>query len=110
MSGHTPGEWTAREGTTTGAEVVAKKPRGGDYVVARCAGKDRVANADLVAAAPALLAALKALLAAETVSVHVGYDNAAGGGNFLYADAVRTDDEAFALARAAIARAEDSHV
>ena len=52
---HTPGKWVSRAGTTTGSEVVGKKPRGGDYVIARCGGKDREANARLIAAAPELL-------------------------------------------------------
>jgi len=59
---HTPGNWTAREGTTTGCEVVGKKPRGGDYVIARCGGKDREHNARLIAAAPDLLDAVLLLL------------------------------------------------
>lgn len=56
---HTPRPWIAREGTTTGAEVMARTPRGREYVVARCAGKDREANARLIAAAPDLLEALR---------------------------------------------------
>lgn len=51
-----------------------------------------------------LLEALKAILAAETYALHVGYDSAPGGGNFVYADAVRTDDEAFVKARALLAK------
>lgn len=49
-----------------------------------------------------LVEALRAILDTETVSVHVGYDNGVGGGNFIYADAVRTDSDAFAKARAAL--------
>ena len=48
-------------------------------------------------------AALEAILNEETVSVHVGYDSGSGGGNFVYADAVRTDSEAFEQARALMA-------
>lgn len=44
----TRGPWFFRAGTTTGAEVVGSKPRGGDYVIARCGGKDREANARLI--------------------------------------------------------------
>ncbi len=51
-----------------------------------------------------LRAAAEAVLAAETHNLHVGYDNAAGGGNFVYADAIRTDDEAFAKLRSALSR------
>lgn len=58
---HTPGPWVAREGTSTGMEVVAKKPRGGDYVIARCGGKDRESNAHVMAAADEMLAALRAV-------------------------------------------------
>lgn len=54
-SKHTKGPWSTRKGTTTGMEVFAPKPRGGDYTVARCGGKDREANAYLAAAAPDLL-------------------------------------------------------
>jgi len=59
MSGHTPMPWTRREGNTSGQEVVAQRPRGGEYILARFAGKDREANAALFEAAPDLLAALK---------------------------------------------------
>lgn len=51
-----------------------------------------------------LIEAAQAVLDAETVTVHVGYDNAAGGGNFVYADAIRTDDEAFTKLRTALSR------
>lgn len=44
--------------------------------------------------------ALQAILNEETVAVHVGYDNGSGGGNYLWADAVRTDSDAFVKARA----------
>ena len=60
---HTEGPWITRTGTTTGKEVVGKTPRGKDYIVARCGGKDRQANANLIAAAPDLLAALESLTA-----------------------------------------------
>lgn len=49
-------------------------------------------------------AALEKLLSAETVTVQVGYDQ---GGNYMYAEAVRTDSEEFARARF-IAKAEES--
>jgi len=49
-----------------------------------------------------LLEALKAILSEDTVSVHVGYDNA---GNYVYAEAVRTDSDAFIKARAALPKA-----
>jgi hypothetical protein len=63
------------------------------------------ANAALIAAAPELYEALMAILAAERHSLHVGYDNGTGGGNYVYADVVRLDDEAFDKARAALAKA-----
>lgn len=46
--------------------------------------------------------ALVAILSEETVAVHVGYDSGAGGGNYVYADAIRTDSDAFVNARAAL--------
>ena len=49
----------------------------------------------------ALEAALRGILIAETVSVHVGYDER---GNYAWADAVRLDDEAFYAARTALER------
>jgi len=64
-----------------------------------------LARGRMIAAAPDLLEALEAILSADTTSVHVGYDSGVGGGNFVYADAVRTDDEGFAKARAALAKA-----
>lgn len=62
-------------------------------------------NARLIAAAPELLEALNAILNAEADSIHVGYDSGPGGGNYVYADALRLDNECFAKARAAIAKA-----
>lgn len=49
-----------------------------------------------------LLTALDAVLNEDSAPVHVGYDER---GNYLWADAVRTDSDAFRLARAAIAKA-----
>ena len=43
--------------------------------------------------------ALRGILSAETHDLHVGYDSGSGGGNYVYADVVRTDDEAFIAAR-----------
>ena len=51
-----------------------------------------------------LEAALGGILDEETVSVHVGYDNAVGGGSFVWAEAVRTDSEAFKQGRTALNR------
>ena len=67
--------------------------------------REMEANARLIAAAPELLEALKAILAADPVTVHVGYDSSPGGGAYIYAEAVRLDDDAFIKARAAIAKA-----
>lgn len=39
---------------------------------------------------------------AERHPLHVGYDNGPGGGNYIYADAVRTDDEEFIALEKAI--------
>lgn len=50
----------------------------------------------------ALRKVLVELVSAETVSVHVGYDSGAGGGNFVYADAIRTDCDEFIAARSAL--------
>ena len=70
---------------------------------------DKKKFAKLIAAAPEtatqrdeLLEALKEIFNAETHILHVDYDH---GGNYVYADVVRIDDEAFNKARAAIARA-----
>ncbi len=49
-----------------------------------------------------LVAAASAVLTAETYSHHVGYDNGPGGGNYIYADVVRTDSESFDKLRAAL--------
>lgn len=46
-----------------------------------------------------MVEALEAVLAEETVTVHIGYDSGSGGGNYVYADAVRIDSDAFMLAR-----------
>ena len=63
------------------------------------------ANAKLISAAPDLLDALEALLNAERHSMHIGYDNGSGGGNYIYTDVIRCDDAAVDAARAAIAKA-----
>ncbi|WP_431490931.1 hypothetical protein [Paraburkholderia fungorum] len=63
------------------------------------------ANARLIAAAPDLVAALQAILGADTQTMHVGYDSSSGGGAYVYADVIRTDDEAFAKARTALSKA-----
>lgn len=104
---HTPGNWTAREGTTTGAEVVAKKPRGGDYVVARCGGKDREANARLIAAVPQMLAALKALTTDETADRVEYLINERQGGDCTILEAMEIAFEVAGV-DAAIAAAGDA--
>lgn len=43
----------------------------------------------------AFVSAIEALEREESFPVHVGYDEAAGGGNFVYADVVRKDSDAF---------------
>jgi hypothetical protein len=53
-----------------------------------------------------LKAAIRAILAVETHLLHCGYDDGPGGGNYVYKDVIRTDDEAFALARAALSEAQ----
>lgn len=50
-------------------------------------------------ALPDLRKAVQAVLDAPSLEVHVGYDEGAGGGNFVYADAVRLDDESFVALR-----------
>lgn len=55
-----------------------------------------------VAAMVPLIEALQGIMSAETYAVHVGYDTGSGGGNYVYADAVRLDDHAFVAARAAL--------
>lgn len=54
-----------------------------------------------------LEAALRNVIEAETVSVHVGYDSAPGGGNFVYAEAVRVDCDEFVKARALLESRHD---
>lgn len=58
-------------------------------------------NGRVISAAPDMLAALEALLSEETVGVHVGYDSR---GNYVYAEAVRTDSDAFDKIRRLIAK------
>ena len=57
------------------------------------------------AAAPEMAEALRAIIGAQTDLLHVGYDDAPGGGNYVYADVIRTDNPAFDLARAALQKA-----
>lgn len=47
---------------------------------------------------------IRALIDEETVTVHIGYDNGPGGGNYLYGEAVRTDAPAFVAIRATLAK------
>lgn len=47
---------------------------------------------------------IRALIDEETVTVHIGYDNGPGGGNYLFGDAVRTDAPAFVALRATLAK------
>ena len=51
-----------------------------------------------------LRAALRALVNAETVPHHTGYDSGSGGGNFVYTDAILTDCDEFRKARALAAK------
>lgn len=106
MSKHTPTPWMARPGTTTGAEVVAKKPRGGDYVVARCGGKDREANAAfIVCAVNAHEALVDALRLMMTGSEHKTMT--VGGITITGWSTIRMPDEAaLDAARAALALVE----
>jgi hypothetical protein len=55
--------------------------------------------------AEAVAPLLKQVLALETRSLHDGYDNGPGGGNFIYRDVILTD-EAFPLIEQAIAKSE----
>lgn len=52
-----------------------------------------------------LTAAIEAILNEETVSVHVGYENDMTSQAYVYADAVRTDSDAFVNARRLITKA-----
>jgi uncharacterized protein (UPF0147 family) len=45
---------------------------------------------------------LESVVNEEYVPVHVGYDDGPGGGNFVYANAVRVDSDAFIKAKAFI--------
>lgn len=74
-----------------------------DPVAGFRAQRDTIARAEAAEAdRDRMKEALRAILDEETISVHVGYDNGVGGGNFIYADAVRTDSAAFANARASL--------
>jgi len=88
------------------ANALDEAERGRDDAIATVLAADdtRQAATELGAENARLRAAAQAVLDAETVNVHVGYDNAAGGGNFVYADAIRTDDEAFTKLRTALSR------
>lgn len=55
-----------------------------------------------------LVGAARRLMEAETHALHVGYDHGSGGGNYVYADAIRTDDEAFVELRQALASHPDT--
>jgi len=59
MSRHTPGKWITRKGLTSGKEVISPSSPKTKQVIARCGGPDRDGNADLIAAAPDLLAELE---------------------------------------------------
>jgi hypothetical protein len=83
---HTPGPWRCEEPDTDGCvNVTAKstKPASGLALVARCGSQleDNAANGKLIAAAPALLAALKLFLIAAELD---GY-----GSETLLREAVR---------------------
>lgn len=58
-SGHTPGPWTSEAGSNTGRRIIAPNAPKTRRVVAACGGKDREANARLIAAAPDMYEALK---------------------------------------------------
>ena len=83
-------EWTARAEGLAPSEISA--------------GQNRLATRvrELEAENARLREALGGVLDAETVSVHVGYDSWSGGGNYVYAEAVRTDSDSFRIARAAL--------
>lgn len=64
MSGqHTPGPWQAIEGATTGRLVIAPEQPKVRRNVAAVGGRNRDANADLIAAAPDLLKSAEVVLA-----------------------------------------------
>jgi hypothetical protein len=54
----------------------------------------------------ALVAAAKSFASADTVSVHTGYDNGVGGGNYIFSDAVPVDSDEFRNLRTALAAIE----
>jgi hypothetical protein len=51
-----------------------------------------------------IVGVLEGLLGAETVPHHVGYDSGAGGGNYVYEDAVLTTNDAFVAIRSLLHR------
>jgi hypothetical protein len=53
--------------------------------------------------------ALAGLLNAETHLMHDGYDDGPGGGDYVYVNVIRTDDEAFTRASAALTGGEDDN-
>ena len=80
--GHTPGEWTACIGLAGDRYRIETRGTGNDCdPIAECRGPDRKANAQLIAAAPDLLAALKS---AESLLCAIGNEARDGGGEIAY--------------------------
>ena len=68
---------------------------------------DRITRQDAVIAG--LVGALEGIFRAEKYDLHIGYDYcSSGGGNHVYADVIRLDDDAFRHARTALAKAKES--
>lgn len=104
----TPGPWIVTSSKKSGEIEIHSGDLEGLYIYECIGGGANVigsANARLISAAPDLLDALEALLNAERHSMHIGYDNGSGGGNYIYTDVIRCDDAAVDAARAAIAKA-----
>ena len=83
MSAHTPGPWTTKKGTL---HVGIICPDGLSPLASSRPSQERAANQRLIAAAPALLEALQAMLASHTYR--------------------HDEDDAREMARAAIAQAK----
>ena len=116
---HTPGPWEAEGRDIYGADGFSVAEFDGVFIAREADGRlhpsaagqsierpdDEVAaNARLIAAAPDLLEALKRVRDLDTRSLHVGYDDGPGGGNYVYRDVIFAD-EAFAIIDAALSLA-----
>lgn len=98
MGQHTPGPWACNvwmvgNNVPTG-EITISGPEGDEHICTMDGNEDNLANGNLIAAAPAMYEALKAIAGQQSPN-RWGYDSAE----------IALDDEWRAQARAAIAQA-----